>query len=145
PWYSPRIAEEKKLLKKYGLRRKREIWSAQEVLRKFRRRARAIIAVENREEEKTLLDKLSRLGMLPGDASLDDILALSVNDVLERRLQTLVFKKGMAESIRHARQLIVHGHVMVNGRRIKFPSYLVPVNEEKTITLIEKHAKSDKK
>ncbi len=66
---------------------------------------------------------------------LDDVLALTVNDVLERRLQTLIFKKGHAKSINQARQVIVHGHVSVDKRKVVFPSYLVPLEEEKRISV----------
>ncbi len=140
PWYLPRIEEERKLLKKYGLRRKKEIWTAQEILRNFRRRARELNAVQNKEEEKILISKLSMLGMLPAEASLDDVLALGIESVLDRRLQTIVFKRRMASTPMEARQKIVHGHIKVNGRRIKYPSYLVKVDEERTIELAKPSA-----
>ncbi len=144
PWYLPRIEEERKIMKEYGLRRKREIWSAQEILRKFRRRARELNAVQNKAEEKILLDKLKRLGLLGGDATLDDVLALTVYDILDRRLQTILFKKALVNTPLEARQKIVHGHVLVNGRKVKFPSYLVKADEENTIELLCK-PQGDKK
>ena len=61
------------------------------------------------------------------------MLGLTVRDVLERRLQTLVYKKGLALSIYHARQLIVHGHIAINGRRVRSPGYLVSREEEDKI------------
>jgi small subunit ribosomal protein S4 len=64
---------------------------------------------------------------------LEDVLALTVEDILERRLQTHVYKKGLANSIKHARQLIVHGHIAVDGRRVTIPSYILDVEEEKKI------------
>ena len=133
PWYAPRIEDEKKILSKYGLRRKKEIWRAQEILRNFRRRARELNAVANEKEEKILIDKLSRLGVLPEKADLDDVLALDVYSILDRRLQSVVCRKKMAETPLQARQIIVHGKVLVNGVRVKFPSYIVPVEEERSI------------
>lgn len=125
PWDKARIEEEKKIMKKYGLRRKREIWRATALLRKFRQRARNLAAVKNEEEEKRLLERLYRLGLLDKGATLNDVLGLTVEDILERRLQTIVFKKGLANTIKQARQYIVHGHIGVEGRRIKYPSFLV--------------------
>jgi len=134
PWNLEQIRKEREILNEYGLRRKREIRVAEEILRKFRRRARDLIAVQNEEEEKTLLEKLKRMGFVSDkNPTLDDVLALTVRDILERRLQTIVFKKGLGKSIKHSRQIITHGHIAINGRRITFPSYLVPVEEESKI------------
>lgn len=130
-----RIKDEKKILSNYGLRRKGELWKAEEVVRGFRRRARDLIGSENEKEERVLLDKLFKLGMLSKGMGLDDILALSVNDVLERRLQTLIFKKGHTKSVRQSRQMIVHGHITIDGRKIVFPSYTVSLEDEKNIVI----------
>jgi small subunit ribosomal protein S4 len=141
-WDLARIKDDKILLNKYGLRRKRELWKGEEILRNFRGRARELIASEDKEKEKVLLSKLSKFGMLTKGTSLDDVLALTVNDVFERRLQTVILRRGLADSIKHSRQKIVHGHVSVDGRRVIFPSYLVPVEEEKKISIIKE--KGDK-
>ena len=138
-----RIKDERKVLSEYGLRRKKELWRSEEILRGFRRRARDAIGTENEEEKKVLLEKLSKLGLLAKGADLDDVLALNVNNVLERRLQTIIFKKGHAKSIKQARQMIVHGHINIDERRIKFPSYLASVGDEKKI-IITKEIKGDK-
>lgn len=133
PYDSVRIKEEKKLLKDYGLRRKREIWRAEEILRNFRRRARNLIATQDEEREKALLEKLSTLGLLEEEASLDNVLALEINDILDRRLQTLVYKKGLAQTPNQARQFITHGHIQVDGDKVTYPAYLVPKEKEKKI------------
>jgi small subunit ribosomal protein S4 len=86
-------------------------------------------------EEKKLLTSLNRQGLVAEGAALDDILNLTVEDVLGRRLQSLVFKKGMAISPLHARQLVVHGHVVIGERSITVPGYLVKKDEEETIKL----------
>jgi small subunit ribosomal protein S4 len=125
PWDKERIAREKELLKKYGLRRKKEIWKAESILRRFRKLARDLLGKEDEKTKKELLGRLYRLGLVEADASLDDVLALTVEDILERRLQTLVFKKGLANTIKQARQFIVHGHIAIDGRRARFPSMLV--------------------
>jgi small subunit ribosomal protein S4 len=105
----------------------------------MRKQARTLLAATERvrlREEKKLLDSLRRKGLVAEGASLDDILSLTVEDVLARRLQTMVFKKGMAISPLHARQLIVHGHVVVGGRTIKIPGYGITRTEEPDIKLV---------
>ena len=44
--------------------------------------------------------------------------------ILESRLDNLVYRIGFASSIRQARQMVVHGHILINGKRINIPSYL---------------------
>jgi len=134
PWDKERIEEEKKLLQKYGLRRKREIWKAESIMRNYRRRARIIAAKNDKEGEKILLDKLYKSGILEKrDVDLGSVLGLKIDDILKRRLQTIVFSKDLANTILHARQLITHGHIVIDGRRFVFPSYLVPREVEDKI------------
>jgi small subunit ribosomal protein S4 len=73
------------------------------------------------------------MGLLEKGKSLDDVLTLKITDILNRRLQTLVYKKGLADSPLHARQLIVHGHIAIDKRRIRTPSYMVPIDKEDKI------------
>ncbi len=139
PWQATRIKEENELLKKYGLKNKRELWKAQSVLRNYRRLGRDLTArlrfgdVQAEKEMKGLVTKLSNLGILPDDATLDDVSALDIERILERRLQTLVYIKGLAYTPKQARQLIVHGHTVVNDRKVTVPGYLVKRNEERNI------------
>lgn len=137
PWDKTRIEEEAKLLQNYGLRRKREIWKIQSLLRNYRRIARGLAARRNKEKEKILLDKLFKIGLIGKDADLDDVLALTIEKLLDRRLQTLVFKKGMCTTMRQARQYIVHGHVAVDGRKVRWPSMIIPLSEESKISFYE--------
>ena len=136
PWRKERLMYEMRLVGEYGLRNKRELWIAQTIIRKFRHQARSLLAVpkEIREKvEKALLRRLYQLGLLPENATLDDVLSLSVEDLLERRLQTIVYRKGLARTIYQARQLIVHGHIAIAGRRVTAPGYLVTRDEEDLI------------
>lgn len=137
PWRTDALETELKLLGQYGLRNKREIWRHKTLLSKYRGIARSLLGMsveERRKLEKQLLDRLHRLGILPETAVIDDVLDLSLEDILERRLQTLVFQKGLTKSIHQARQLITHGHVAIEGRRVSSPSYLVLKDEEAQIT-----------
>lgn len=154
PWDKARIEEENKLKEFYGLKNKREIWRSKTILRGKRQNARKLLAKpleERLKREKELLNSLMRLGVLREKAVLDDVLTLSVNDLLERRLQTIVWRKGLSNTTKQARQFIVHGHIAVNGRKVDRPSYLVPKEEEEKIKfygkpielLIKKSAKAE--
>jgi len=137
PWRTDVLKEELKQLGQYGLRNKRELWRHKTMLSKFRGIARSLLgmpAEERREMEKQLLDRLHNIGILAENAVLDDVLDLSLEDILERRLQTLVFRRGLAKSIYQARQFITHGHVAIEGKRVSSPSYLVLRDEEAKIT-----------
>ncbi len=140
PWQGERILKENGIKRKYGLKNKKEIWKAQTMLKKWRVLARdqaALIRAGNKQAEKEsseLLKKLIRLGILKEGCKLHEILALELEDVLERRLQTLVYEKGMAHTTKQSRQFIIHGHVSILGRRINVPSYLVKIDEEAHIS-----------
>ena len=141
PWQIDALDTELKLLGQYGLRNKREIWRHKTLLSKYRGIGRSLLGMsieERTRQEKQLLDRLHRLGILPDEAALDDVLDLALQDILERRLQTLVFQKGLAKSIQQARQLITHGHIAIKGRRVSTPSYLVLKDEETKITYAPK-------
>jgi small subunit ribosomal protein S4 len=136
PWRSDVLESELRLLGEYGLRNKRELWRHRTMLSKFRGIARSLLgmsASRRRVLERQLLEKLKRLGILSEDAVLDDVLDLTIESILERRLQTLVFRKGLAKTIHQSRQLITHGHIAIDGRKVFSPSYIVPKNEENKI------------
>lgn len=133
PWEADRIKEENQLTKEYGLKKKTEIWKAVSMLKNWQTQAKNIVSLtgEQREKaEKILLTKLNKLGVLPEKATLDDVLGLTVREVLERRLQTVLYKKGMAHTPKHARQLIVHKKITVNGSKVSSPSYFVKAVDE---------------
>lgn len=133
PWDRKRIEKEGELIKKYGLKRKKEIYKVESILRNFRRQARTLAASENKEGEEKLLEKLEGLGLVGKNSNLEDILSLEIEDILKRRLQTVLFEKELAKTPKQARQLIVHGHVLVGDRKIKWPSFLVPKKFENKI------------
>lgn len=138
PYDKQRIEHEKSILTNYGLRRKHEIYRAESILRSFRRLARQLAARKDKKQEEVLLNKLHRLGLVTQNATLDEILALSLESILDRRLQSIVFKKGLAHTLRQARQFIVHGHVAIDGRRARFPSTLINVEDENKIKFYDR-------
>lgn len=136
PWETNRIEKERKLMKGYGFKNKKEIWKMQSKLRKFTKQAKNLAnlaTLQAEKEKKQLLNKLYKLNLLNKNANLGDVLTLKLDDIANRRLQTLVFKRGFARSIKQARQFIVHGHVFVGNRKVTFPSYIVNQDEENII------------
>ena len=136
PWQKERILTEKDLSDKYGLRRKYEIWKMNSILKNFSNQAKRLITEKTSNvdlERSQLLKKLNVLGLLDKNTKIADVLSITLNDILERRLQTLVFKRNLARSIVQARQFITHKHIMVGSKRITTPSYLVPIEEENFI------------
>jgi small subunit ribosomal protein S4 len=138
PWQEDRIKAENELIRKYGLKNKREIWKAETVLRRYRGQARTLLAKissdpQAQKESDQLLMHLTRMNILPPKSNLDDVLALENESILSRRLQTLTYLKGLANTPDHARQLICHGHIAISGRKITVPSYMVAKQEENEI------------
>jgi len=133
PFEKERIREELEFLGKYGLRNKREFWKSKTMLGRWRniaRQSRRLTKEKAVEAQQELIRKLSKLGIIGSGAEFEDILLLTVEDVLKRRLQTLVFEKGLASTVHQARQQIVHGHIQVLGKKIDAPSYIVKIKEE---------------
>jgi small subunit ribosomal protein S4 len=140
PWEAARMEEEGKLLQKYGLKNKRELWKAQSTLRGIRRQARELQArlrtgaPQARKETDLLLARLTRLGVLPvGTPTIDDVLALTTEDLLKRRFEWIIFTRGLAPTPFGARQWVVHGHFSIGDHRVTRPGYLVTSSEESQI------------
>jgi small subunit ribosomal protein S4 len=151
PWEKERIGNEKLIVVKYGLKNKRELWKAQAVLSSFRAQARTLQAKIRyndpvaQKQFQLLLAKLDKLSLLSEGATLDDILALTIENILDRRLQTLVYQLNMATTMKQARQLITHGHIKVGDHIVTIPSISIRKGEEDNITYSEKSPFSDDK
>ncbi len=135
-WQKERLIEERKLMSDYGLKSKRELWKVQTKLRRFRREARRLTATIEERQGNEFLKKLNMLGLIEEKSALDDVLDLEIYSLLNRRLQTLTFKKGLAQSIKEARQLIIHGHIYVENNKVDVPSYIVKRSEEDALKKI---------
>tara|TARA_B100001964_G_scaffold242263_1_gene316585 strand:- start:2040 stop:2510 length:471 start_codon:yes stop_codon:yes gene_type:complete len=139
PWAATKLQEEKKIVKEYGLRNKRELWRADTILRNYHRQARKLLVLGSNfaeNAEKQIFESMLKNRLLKEGGNLDNILALKIENILDRRLQTIVYKKGFANTLKHSRQLIVHGHVTVNGGKVTAPSYMVKAIEEDSIKVI---------
>lgn len=126
-----RIEEENVLVKKYGLKNKREIWKAESAIGRIRRQAKKLITV-GKEKQEELLNKLKKEGFKV--EKIADILALDKEDWLKRRLQSILIEKRLAKP-RQARQLIAHKHVSIGGKIVNIPGYIVKINEEDKIEI----------
>jgi len=140
PWQKERILAEQELLKEYGLNRKYEIWKMNSILKNFTMQAKNLVTIKNPQVEKErnqLLMRLYSLGLLGKDAKIEEVLSLTLKDVMERRLQTLVYRKNMVGSLKQARQFIVHEHIALGDKTITAPSYLVHLEEENSISFAQ--------
>jgi len=143
PFDSDRFEQELQLIGAYGLRNKKELWKHKTDLSRYRRQARNLLALsldERAQQEKELVDKLVRNGVLATEPSLDHVLDLTLDNILDRRLQTIIFRKGLACSPHHARQLVTHGHIALDGARVTTPRRIMNVDEEERLLFTPKSA-----
>ena len=146
PWEKTRIEEEAAITKEFGLKNKEEIWKANSQLRNFFAQAKksiSIITAQGEKEKVQLIKRLSKLGLLSSAGQVEDVLNISLRDILQRRLQSIVVNKSMARTMNQARQFIVHEHIMVNGRKVTSPGYLVKVDDTVTFAPNSDLAKED--
>lgn len=132
PFDKVRIEEEVKIKKDYGLKNKKEIWKAEAKIKLMREKAKKLIPADEKDQ-KVLFEKLKKIGLNVN--SIADVLSLDKTDLLNRRLQTIVVSKKLANSPKNARQLITHKKILVDGRIVNIPSYIVPIELENKIEL----------
>jgi small subunit ribosomal protein S4 len=134
-WSEERIEDEIELMEEYGLRNKKEVYNAEEEIRGLRRQARKAAASDDEDQELPLLEKAKSLGLIRENGDIGDVLSLKTEDILDRRLQTAVERKGYAETVLEARQLVTHGHIYVNAERVDVPGFLLTQEDERNIEL----------
>ncbi len=144
PFDKTRIEEENVLIKKYGLKNKREVWRAESAIENIRKQAKLLLTKDEKEQEK-FITRLSKQGFAV--ANIADVLALDKEDYLKRRLQSILVEKKLSTTPKQARQFIAHKHVSINKEKINIPSYMVPIEEENKIelTLVKKEKKTKDK
>jgi small subunit ribosomal protein S4 len=135
PFDKPRIEEEAGIMEEFGLKNKREIWKAEARVKSIREKAKKLISSKP-EEQRALFEKLNKIGLKVN--SISSVLSLDKQDYLRRRLQTIVVAKKLATTPKQARQLIVHKKILVDGKAVNSPSFVVPVEFESKITLKDK-------
>lgn len=150
PWQGDRIKAENEVKAKFGLKSKTELWKAQTKLRDLRGQARHLISATRNpsdtqaaREAKLLLTRLQRQGFLGDNAGLNEVLGMDLERILNRRLQTQVYLKGLARTPNQARQFVSHGCILIGDRRVTVPSYIVTKAEEEMIVIDPKKAIAD--
>jgi len=135
-----RIAEENALVEKYGLKNKREIWKADALVSKLRKEAKKLITAQNDIQE-IFISRLVEKGFIKKGSKIDDVLDLKKENILDRRFQTIVFRKGLAKTPKEARQMIVHRHVFLKDGIVNIPSHFINLKDESMIKLKVKSKK----
>jgi small subunit ribosomal protein S4 len=136
PWNKERIDEEKLLVRTYGLVNKKELWKVSSKVKAYKESIKKLLAQRGAQadkEQEQLFSRLKKYGLLGADASVDDVLSLRVEQLLDRRLQTILLKHELAHTTKQARQFITHGHIILAGKKITSPGHLVTLVEESTI------------
>ncbi len=140
-WEKSRLEKESVLVNEYGIANKKELYKMQSLLRKFSSQAKKLMSLytaQAENEKKALISKLKSLSLVSNDAQLDEVLALELKNIMERRLQTIAVRKGLANTMKQARQLITHKHIRIGEKPITSPSYIVSKDEESKIAYVEK-------
>lgn len=133
-WEKQRIDEEHKLKERFGLRNLKEVWIAASELRRIRRNVREVLSGKaDAAVGKDIIARLSKYNIVAPSAVLDDLLVINIDSILNRRLQSIVTNKGLAKTAKQARQLITHGFIAVDGKRVTAPGYMVAAGDEDKI------------
>lgn len=146
PWQKVRIDEEKDLMKEYGVKNKKEIWKMNSVLKNFHEQAKSLIVSRTSQADREriqMMERLASYGLVERTSGLDTVLGLTIKNVMDLRLQTLIVKQGLAHSIGQARQFITHRHVMIGDKVITSPSYLVRREDRPLIRFATRSALTD--
>lgn len=135
-----RIKQDRSAVKEFGLKNMKELWQAQTKISNIRRNIRILLSGKSGQDEteKNIINRLTKLGVVKQGAVLGDLLDLDEKHFLERRLETVVFRKGLAKSMKQSRQLIVHGFISIKDRKVNKPGYIVNTNEEENIAYYKK-------
>ena len=141
PFDKDRLTGELKVVGQYGLKSKREMWRVALTLAKLRKAARQLLTLEERDPKRlfegdALIRRIVKLGLLKSnEKKLDYVLGLTVNQFMERRLQTFVAQKSLAQSVHHARIRIRQRHLCIGKQMVNIPSFMVSKSSESHITL----------
>lgn len=136
-WNEELLAEHGNFLKDYGLKNKKEVWRISSALKSIHDQAKKLTASKTEQSKKEaaqLIKKLSKYSLVSEKSKLEDVLSLAAKDLFDRRLQTIVVKRGLAKTMKQARQFITHNHISIGDQTINSPSYLVKSSEENIVT-----------
>jgi len=146
-WDKQTIEEEAILKTDYALKNKKEIRRVEASLSKLKGIAKNLNRNQQTKESAAahnFVAKLKAQGFLSTEAqSLDEVLDITVRDILDRRLSNVLYRNKLARTAKQARQFIVHGHVLVNNKCVSSPSYLVTLEEETQVSFIDNSSLSN--
>ena len=131
PFDAITIKSEGDLIKKYGLKSRREVWKADFQIGNIRNLAKTLITAEEKDK-KEFIERQAKKGFAV--STIQDVLGLNKEDFLKRRLESVVSTK-FGITPRLARQLITHKHIKIGEKMIKAPSHLTTVEEEANLIL----------
>ncbi|XP_043845113.1 40S ribosomal protein S9-like [Dromiciops gliroides] len=137
PFKKLQLDQELKLISKYRLPNKREVWPVKFTLAKICKVPWELLTLEEKDlqhlfEGNALLWRLVHI-LDEGKMKLDYILGLKIEDFLEWRLQMQVFKLGLAKSIHHTWVLIFQRHIRVKKQVVNIPSFIVRLESQNHI------------
>ncbi len=147
-WDKQLLEKERKISDTYGLKNKRELRRVETWLKYKKQSAKSLLALsleKRKQRQDELMSGLAKVGLVGVEATLDDVLGLKIEEILEKRLQTMVMRKGLANTAKQARQFVVHGHIAINGKRVSAPGYMVPITEGNAIGWYRKPIKTETK
>jgi small subunit ribosomal protein S4 len=135
-----RLAEDNAMLEQYGLKNMKELWKVQTEISRIRGNARQYLTggPNTEGESKKLIGRLSRLGIVSAESAIDQVLDLKETAFLDRRLQSVVTRKGLARSMKQSRQLITHGFISINGKKVDRPGLMVSALAESEVGYYKK-------
>lgn len=108
-------------------------------LAKLRKAARELLTLDENDprrlfEGSALMKRMYKYGLLnENENKLDYILGLTIHRFMDRRLQTLVYRKGLANSVHQARVLIRQRHIRLGKNLTNVPSVMIRMDQEKNI------------
>jgi len=145
------LVEEKNLNDLYYYNQKHKLSKVKYILQKIKNNTKSVIgrlATQKNDEyslleSKKLLNKLHNYKLINKETQgLEDILMLNEKDIMSRWFQNICYSKGLAKSLKHARQMIVHGHIYLGEAKCNIPSYILSRNDEAQIRISSKYIAS---
>ncbi|XP_058460910.1 U3 small nucleolar ribonucleoprotein protein IMP3 [Malaya genurostris] len=141
-WKETNNLNEVKVMRKYNIQKREDYTSYNKLSRNIRELAAKIAELDAKLPFRTemsglLLEKLYVMGLIPTKWDLENASKLTASSFCRRRLPVVLLRNRMSENIKHATQMIEHGHVRVGAEVVKDPAFLVPRTMEDFVTWVD--------